>query len=171
MIRPPSAQRPWDTFYSLDSAIIQPPAIPDGELTEEQQAEIKAAIADYRAKIKVAKETGDWRAIVVDGQVPTKFTMAQVDRNVWRAVVDRMQLPTNSHRYIGPAQASAVVFRLAVKAIAGWDAFERLPDPLWDNWTMAPAKIVEQLDEIDQRIVAEIANDVFLRLQGVRPLS
>jgi hypothetical protein len=166
MIRPPSNQRSFDLFVTCDPAIIkapQRPADPDDSY--------KAALEEYIAKIKAARETGDWKPVVIDGQQPTKFTMGQVDRNIWRAVMDRAVLPGDSPRHIGQVSLNALLFRLSCRSIAGWDKFERHPDPGWDNWTMAPASLVSQLDEIDPSIVGELGFEVFRRLQGITPLA
>lgn len=167
MIRPPSAFRDVDDFFSGDPAFQQPPEPPDGEPAADYLAERDA----YLAKLTAAKETGDYKPLLVDGQSPTKFVLRHVDRNIWRAIMDRAVLPGDSPRYIGQVTLHAILFRLAIKEIVGWEKFDRHPDPAWDNWTMAPAALVTQLDEIDPRIVGEIGSGVFRRLQGVRPLS
>ncbi len=162
MIRPPSAQRDWDAFFSGDSAFVQPPTLDDPP-TDEQ----KSALEQYAAKLTTARETGDWKPLLIEGQAPTKFVMRQVDRNVWRSIMDRAVLPGDSPRHIGQVSLNALLFRLACVSVVGWDKFERQPDPSWEFWAMAPAKLVTDLDEIDPRIVGEIGSLVFERLRGV----
>jgi hypothetical protein len=164
-LRPPSAQRAWDAHYSGDPAFLQPPPRPDGEPTDEY----KTAIDQYVARLTAAKETGDWKPLLIEGQQPTKFVMGQVDRNVWRSIMDRVVLPADNPRNIGQVALHALLFRLSVKDVVGFPAFHRLPDPHWDNWTMAPSDLVTTLDEIDPRIVGELGSDVFMRLRGVGP--
>lgn len=166
MIRPPSQAKDYDLFYSGDPAFRQPPKVV-GDATDEQRAELDRHFASLRS----AKETGNWSALLLDGQVPTKFVCCQVDRNVWRSLTDRAILPVDSPRYVGQVALHALLFRLAVKEIVGWPAFRRESDPSWDGWVMAPASLVTQLDEIDPRIVGEVGADVFARLRGVNPLS
>ena len=171
MIRPPSSQRSWDAFTTADPAIIQPPERPGDDASEaDRVAHIEAASA-WASKIKSARDTGDWSPIVLEGQQPTKFTLGHVDRNVWRTIQDRATLPADNPRHIGQVVLFALLFRLSVRAIAGWDKFERLPDAAWDNWTMAPADLVNKLDEINPAIVGELGMEVFKRLAGVSPLS
>jgi hypothetical protein len=169
--RPPSAQRPYETYYSGDPAFVQPPKAPADDASDEAKKEYTDALEQHGAKVKSARDTGNWQALIVEGQSPTKFVMAQVDRGVWRELADRMILPPDSHRRVGIVTLRALAFRLAIKSIGGWDKFERLPDPSWDNWTMAPEDIVAELDAIDAGIVNEIGTDVLERLRGgVRPL-
>ena len=168
MIRPPSSQRQWDAFTSIDPAFAQRPALP----AEPTDAD-RSALADYDAKITAAKETGDWRALLVEGQSPTKFVMGQIDRNTWRAIMDRAVLPGDSPRHIGQIALHALLVRLALRSVVGFGdvKIERQADPQWEYWPMAQAEIVTQLDEIDPRIVGELGSDVFKRLQGASPRS
>lgn len=151
--------------------MIRPPVSPGDTATDEEREAFKQAVEEYVTKIRSARDTGDWTKVIIEGQVPTKFTLEQVDRNVWRELMDRAILPADSPRHIGQVTLNSLLFRLAVRAISGFDKFERLPDPRWDNWTMAPAALVSQLDSIDESIVGEIGAEVFRRLQGIRPHS
>jgi hypothetical protein len=160
MIRTPSAQKPWDVFVTCDSAITPAP-------DDKDSAEYKA----WQVKIKSALETGNWSEVVVEGQDPTKFTLGHVDRNIWRAVMDRAQLPVSSALRIGEIAMSALLFRLAIQSISGFATFKRVPDRNWDGWVMAPASIITDLDSVDPSIVGEISGIVFRRLAGIDPLS
>lgn len=167
MLRAPSQVRDYDEFVSIDPAFRQPPKAPGEKATDEERAQYKEARADYDAKLTASRDTGDWSPLRIEGQTPTKFVMGQVDRNVWRALMDRAMLPVDSARYVGQVMMNALLFRLACKHIADYDKFERLPDANWDHWTMAPASLVTKLDEIDPAIVGELGSAVFRRLQGV----
>ena len=164
MLRPPSLSKPYDDFYSGDPAFIKPPPTP-------AEGEASAEYDEYRAKLKAAKDTGDWSALLLPGQVPTKFVMNQVDRNVWRSIVDRGQLSPENPRHIGTVALLALLFRLAIKDIPGFEIkIERGPDPYWDGWDMAHPKIVDVLDRIDPGIVGELGAGVWRRLRGADPL-
>jgi hypothetical protein len=167
MIRPPSQQRDYETYVSIDPAFRQPPPAPGDTATDEERAQYKEARADYDAKLTAAKETGDWKPLLIEGQTPTKFVLGQVDRNVWRSLMDRAMLPVDSARYVGQVAMNALLFRLAIRDVVGFDKFERLPDANWDHWTMAPPSLVTTLDEISTAIVGEIGSAVFRRLQGI----
>lgn len=167
IIRPPSLHKTWDTYWSQDPAFTPTPTLSDEPTPEE-----KAAGLEYLTKLRSAKNTGDWSELVLAGKTPTKFVMGQVDRNVWRALIDRSRLPPDSKRHVGQSVAEAILFRLSVQSIEGLDIkFKRAADPQWDEWDMAPASLINALDEIDPGIVSEIGNDVYLRLRdGIRPL-
>jgi hypothetical protein len=167
MIRPPSQVRDYDEFVSIDPAFRQAPTPPGEKATDEERAQYKEARADYDAKLTAARDTGEWKPLAIEGQTPTKFVMRQVDRNVWRALMDRAMLPVDSARHIGQVMMNALLFRLAVTHVTDFDKFERRPDRNWDDWVMAPAALVTQLDEIDPAIVGELGGAVFRRLQGV----
>lgn len=172
MIRPPSAAKQYDEFCTVDPAFIQPPKKPADDASDADKAEHAAALESYRAKLKAARETGDWKPMLLDGQTPTKFVLGHVDRNIWRSIIDRATLPGDSPRHIGQTTLHSLLFRLALKSIVGFGdvKVERNPDPQWDFWTMAQADIVTQLDEINPVIVGEIGERVFERLRGVSPL-
>lgn len=66
MIRPPSNQKKYDTFFSLDPALKPLPTDP----TEEQRAERERLI-------ELAREAGpaQWTELIVPGECVTVFTM------------------------------------------------------------------------------------------------
>jgi hypothetical protein len=163
MIRPPSLQRSWDAFVTSDSAIIPAPKRDDAASDEEH----KTALEAWIAKIRAARETADWKPVIVEGQSPTKFVMGQVDRNIWRSVMDRAVLSPDSPRHIGQIALNALLFRLSVREVPEFKKFERTPDASWDMWVMAPASLVNELDEVDPSIVGELGSEVLRRLQGI----
>jgi hypothetical protein len=170
VIRPPSLQRAYDDFFTLDPAIIPAPTEPAETATSEEVEAYTASRAEYDAKIKAAKETGKWHDVVVPGQVPTKFVLGQVDRNIWRAVLDRAALLPDNPQRIGPGLMVALLFRLAIKSVAGFEPkVERVRDPQWDGWEMAQPEIVDALDSIDPRIVGQIGTGIYQRLRGSIP--
>lgn len=67
MIKPPSNQKPYDAFYTGDAAIVALPA----EASDEQRAERDRAI-------ERALKTGDWSAVVIPGEQPTRFVMRPI---------------------------------------------------------------------------------------------
>lgn len=170
MIRAPSLIRAFDDFYSADPAFIQPPAELGNDATDAEKEEYERALADYRAKILSAKETGKWDAALVPGAVPTKFVLQPVDRNIWREILDRGSLPADSSRRIGIVTAIALLFRLSLKSIVGFDLkVERAADPQWDGWVMAQPDVITVLDELDAGIVSEIGGGIYKRLMGIGP--
>lgn len=173
MIKPPSIQRSWDAFTTSrhEPAIIKPPEDLPADATNEQRDQYKRDLEDWGAKIRSARDTGRWESVVVEGQQPTRFTLDQVHPEAWREVQSRAMLPDDCERKIDPAVVYVLLFRLALRSISGWDKIERMPDPAWSNWNMAPLSVVAQLDAVDPSIVAELGALVLLRLVGDRPLS
>lgn len=167
MIRLPSLQRAYDDFYSRDPAVIPEPTEPAKTASVEEWEAHKKSIDEWLTKIRAAKETGRWDEVLVPGGVPTKFVMGQVDRSVWRTIADRFQLPDDNKQHIGWNQLSSLLFRLAVREIAGIDIkVQRHVDSEW-GWEMASADIVTVLDQADPRIVGELSAGVWKRLQDI----
>lgn len=171
-IRLGSLQRDYDFYSSVDPAFHPAPKIVANP-SDEQIAGHRKALEEYAARWKVARETGDYSKLLVEGQQPTKFVLGRVSRTTWRAIQDRTILPIDSERHIGFNQVLALLTRLAVRSVPGVDfKLDHAPDPKWDGWKMAPAEIVEILDETNPGIVAEIGLEALRRLdllQGDNP--
>ena len=172
-LRPPSVQRSYDDYVSIDPAFVQAPTVPAESATDAERALYKEESERYVAKLKAAKQTGDWTPLRIEGQTPTKFVLGQVDRNIWRALMDRALLSEESPRRIGQVTLYALLFRLALRSVEGFGdvKVERRPDPNWESWEMAQASLVTTFDELDPRIVGEIGGGIFQRLQTVSPLT
>lgn len=173
MIRLPSLQKPYDAIFSGDGALKQPPAKPVKDADDTTIAKYKAEYADYLATLTSCQETGDWTPLLLEGQVPLKFVLQQVDRNIWRSLVDRAALPASNSRHVGLGSILALLFRLAIVEIVGAEGIRvrREPDPAWDGWTMAQPEIVTILDAANQNIVSEIGGSIYRRLVDVSPKS
>ena len=169
--RQPSYQREYTDHWSRDPALEQSPVAPPAEAAAEAKAAHETAVANYERKLRVARETGNWQPMVLDGQSPTSFVMGQVDRNAWRAIEDRMKLPADNQLRIGAKQGMALLFRLAVQRIVGLDLeVVRRPDPRWEGWVMAQPDLVTELDNnFHEDIVSELGDEVFVRLRGLSP--
>jgi hypothetical protein len=158
VIRPPSLQKPQDDYYSGDPAFIQLPA----DASDEQRKE-------HAHKWKVARETGNYSALLIEGQQATKFTMQPIKRTDWRAFKDRVTLPPGSPKAIGINEAWALAFRMSVVAVTvGADIeIKRYPHREWGGWDMADEKVVEYLDSIDERMVTELGDVVLARMSDI----
>ena len=172
MLRPPSLSKSWDEYVSIDGAFVQAPTLAD-DANDEAKAEFAKAAEDYAAKLKAARETGDWTPMLAPGRAlneATRFTMLQVDRNIWRELLDRSTLPLDVPNRLGPAMLRALMVRLALKSIAGLDLkIERSIDDRW-GYEMAQADTVSYLDSIDPRVVGELGTRVIERMRGASPL-
>jgi hypothetical protein len=154
MLRPPSIQRQYDEFYSRDPALLQPP--PNATPKE---------LEDHATKIRVARETGDWTALLVAGETPTKFVMRPLSGALFRRLSDRMIM-----RRIGPAELNAYAFRAALVEIPGWPTkLER--EQVEDFGSLVAVDLVDELEHIDPRIVTELGAEVIRRARGPTPKS
>jgi hypothetical protein len=173
VIRLPSLQRAVDCYFSGDPALKQPPVAPDKDASEESIAAYKSAFAEYDATLTACQETGQWAPLLIDGQVPLKFVLGQVDRTIWRSVIDRGALPNNNPRHIGTGALLSLLFRLALRDLVGADGVvvQRSSDSHWDGWVMAQPEIVTVLDAANHNIVSEIGGSVYRRLLGISPKS
>jgi hypothetical protein len=157
-IRPPSTQRTYDEYWSGDPAFEQAP-----------EGATKKQLAAHAKRVETARETGNWTGLLVEGGSPTKFVMAPVDRNIWREIVDRGQLPASSERRIGDHVLAGLLFRLALERIENADIeVTRTRDPKW-GWVMAQPEVVTILDEYSGLIVGELGTAVYARLTGPPP--
>ena len=168
MLRPPSLSKAWDEFVSVDPVFVQAPHLDDPPTDEQKQA-----AEEYIAKLKAARDTGNWDPMLAPGRSlneATKFTLLQVDRNIWREVLDRSTLPLDVPNRIGPSQLRALMVRLALKSALALDVkVEREVDPKW-GYEMARADIISYLDGIDPRVVGELGTRIIERLRGAGPL-
>ena len=158
MLRLPSNQRQYDTYWSGDPAFVQLAA----DATDEQRAE-------HVAKIKRAHETGDWSALLIEGAQPTKFVMQPIKGDQWRWLVDES---TRDDQYrMGPAQFWQLMFRCACVRVVNLGV--ELPDkPVGHKklGLIAPIEIPNMLDTIDASIVTELAGAAFERARNLNPL-
>jgi hypothetical protein len=157
-LRPPSLQRDYDEYYSGDPAFVQPP----DDATKEQ-------LEAHADRIRVARETGDWRPLLIDGQNPTTFVMKPLDGHIYRAIMDKIQSGE-----IGLASAPAFFFRAAIRKIVNLDG----PTDTTFKFvnvagvgSIAPVDIADKLDAIDKSIVVELGDRIFSRAQAPAPKS
>lgn len=168
MIRPPSNQKPYDEYWSGDPAFVQPPQKPTDE-SDEARRKYVADLAEHAAKLKRARQTGDWSPLLIEGQQPTKFVMQPIRGAQWRWLVDE-STREDEHR-MGPAQFWSLMFRCACVSVKNLGV--DLPDkPVRhkDLGLIAPADIPNALDTIDAAIVTELADAAFARAQNLDPL-
>jgi hypothetical protein len=170
--RLPSYQHEYTEHWSYDSALVRRPTTPPDEAGAESKAAHEKAVEDYERKLRIARETGNWQPLILDGQSPTPFVMGQVDRNIWRAIRDRLNLRPGSPGWIGIDVGVALLFRLAIQRIVGLDLeVSRRADSRWEGWTMAQPELVSDLDtKYHPGIVTELGDQVFVRLRGLSPL-
>lgn len=142
--RPPSNQRTYDAFWSKDPAFIQ------------------GAGPDHERKIEIARETGDWSSLLIEGQTPTKFVLRQIPGEIKRRILDRF-----AAEKIGGYELDSLLLRLAVADVVNLGDF-KLKLTVDDEWgTLATHDLPNLLDECAPGCVAEIGLLVYQRMMGL----
>jgi hypothetical protein len=174
VIKPPSLTGDYDLVYSGDPALDAPPE-PVRNEDETQEAYVERATKFYesaewkewREKLRLARETGSpeaWQSLLKPGGKPTLFRMGRVDGNVWRSVLDHINV-------VGLSSAAALVFRAAIKGFVEFDfKIDYATDKTIDARIASP-KVVSALDAIHPGIVSELGNEVYRRMTNPSPLS
>ncbi len=158
MIRPPSVQKPYDEFYSGDPAFVQPP-----------KDASEAALKDYAAKVKRARDTGDWSPLLIEGVQPTRFVMQVIKGDQWRWLLD--QSSRDDEFKIGPAEFWHLMFRCALVEVANLGAeVNSKPVKHRHLGAIAPVDVPNLLDTFDAAIVTELASAAFERSRTLNPL-
>ena len=160
MIRPPSLQRNYDTFYSGDESFTQ---LVRGDMDDAAWA---AAVKERIRVIGVCRETGDWSQMLSGKGEPSKFTLRQVPGDVFRALVDGWV----GKRY-GAAEFNQLMFRAAIVSVTNiGDA--KVEQGVDDHYPqlgkIATTAITNLLDGTgDMAIVNEIASVIRDRQQAL----
>lgn len=155
MLRPPSNQHPYNDHFSGDPAFVQPPA-----------NATKAQLEEHARKVEVARETGDWKALLIEGQQPTTFVMRPLKGNTFRNLVDDSMADK-----IGGAMMAQLAFRAAIESIAnlGDVQIARQNDPRFGE--IATVDVTDTLDAISPKIVGELGSEAVRRARTLSPKS
>jgi len=160
MLRFPSLIKAYDTHVSCDPAIKQPPIAPASTASDDVKEAYARDVLAYVTALNAAHDTGDWSALILPGETPTKFVLQPIDAETFRSLCDLAMLPESSSRHIGPAQEQALLVRLALVDIVGVDfKVKREPDPK-HGWVMAQPEVIKLFDALNRRIVGELAQAI-----------
>lgn len=163
MIKPPSQQFPYTLVYSGDPA-LNLPTDPDGDEARTKLLRAKA--------LEVARDTGDWTALIHTGEVPTLFTV----RPITGALLDWMMSEAR-RRESTAAEVHVFALRVALTKIDGFgDArVETAPAGREGEFRIATMKIIDALyavEGVGRDVVQELGSIVWQRaLEGLRPKS
>ena len=148
-LSPPSVQRTYSEFWSRDPSFVQAP-------TEAEDAELssdaKAALAEHKRKIRIARETGDWSALRVAGSgEPTMFQVEPLPGNAWRWIMARV-LGGEFDLY----EVAALVFRVCIRDVVngGIEDIDREDHKALGR--IATVAVTNHLDAFNPSIVTEI---------------
>lgn len=151
----PSLQKPYDDHSPYDPAFTQ--------LADDATDADRAARADA---IRRCRERGDWSEMLVEGATPTTFRFRPLPGHVFRALMDLA-----AGGKLGGAQLGQAFFRAA---LIGVTHLEGEPVKLNSAIDGVPGKVAgndvpDRLDSYDQRIVAELGDEVFRRASAISP--
>lgn len=117
MIKLPSLIREYSAIYSRDPSLVQAPVAPEGkDATPEAIAAYSAVATEYAHKLKVARETGDYSALRLDGAgEPTLFQMRQLSADAYSRIL---------YRDGSAIENTVLAFRYALRSVANWPGAE-----------------------------------------------
>ncbi len=172
MLRP-SLQRDYTLITQHDDALDLPvvPRLAD-DASDEDKAAAKVIADDRAHKLKVARETGDWKQLIRPGAKPTEFICRQLPGTAldwW-----------HDHNG-GDMEKQALLLRLAIKSIKNLDFPEDIVQfETADGHRKLSADALDYLyslgteadPQLGRKIVGELAGLVFARaFRGLVPLS
>lgn len=161
MIRLPSVQKHYDMFVSVDPAFVQ---LERGDLDDAAWAKAQEEHAD---KLRVARETGDWSGLLAGTGEPTKFTLRPIPGTMFRTLVDWLH-----GAKIGPAMFASLLVRASLVSVTNLGDHKVTPVTFDGLGKIASHTTTDLLDEIDLRIVAELAEVIQARGDhGLSPKS
>lgn len=153
VIRPPSNIRSYDDFFSGDPALVQ---LADDATEDEKKA--------HANKLRVARETGDWAEILVEGQQPTRFEMQTLKGAQFRRIVDDLM-----SKRIGSAEANQLAFLCAIKSVVNLGDVKVTTINDERLGTIAKVDVANALDAITPDIVNELGGQAIRRAQAAPP--
>ncbi len=160
MLRPPSLQKTYDEYCSLDPAFEQPA----NDATDEQ-------LEAHANRVRIARETGNWTGLLIEGGQPTKFEMRLLPGHLFRRMQDMAMSGRDGRPGVGVAEMGALLFRAALVNVSGLDdtltevEFVTLPT----LGRIADNAVPDRLDALDKRIVTELGNEVARRASTIAP--
>src|SRR5688572_26893296 len=149
-VRPPSNLKPYDDFWSGDSAFVQCETTDSESLTE------------HARRIRQARQTGDWNDLIVPGRSPTKFVMQPLKGEQIRWIRDRTEV--GEDRAMGDAVTLALAFRCALVEISNISFESKLTFVDHRNLgKIADTPVTNMLDAHDPSIVSELGAAALMR--------
>jgi hypothetical protein len=156
-LRVPSLHKDYETFFSGDPALTQLP-----KNASQEQADA------YSEQLRVARETGDWSGLLVDGRVPTTFVMRVIPRKILWTLRDAARSGE-----FGEEMFAAWLFRASVRSIANFDEGQAFKFDLVDTKYGAAfaSDNVLAIDEFAPGVIRELAALAHARASDLAPKS
>lgn len=127
--RTPSVQKAYEDCFLQDPALKQPPAAPGKDATDEAKADFKTAIEEYRRLVGVARDRGDWAALLAGETEPTFWRMQPLSPAQFQYIRDLEGLrDKHGDRRYSPETLATLAFRASLVGIRNFDTVEILRD-------------------------------------------
>lgn len=139
-LRPPSNQTNRDDFWSADPAFVQLP-----------ENATDAQILEHANKWRVARETGNFGELLVEGAQPTKFVMRPIPGNVMRKLIDQCAAGK-----LGDYELAALAFRIVLVDVSNFGDTKVKFVNTEDYGRIASQHIVDELDACAPGSVTEL---------------
>lgn len=176
MFAPPSLQREYVLCSPMDPALDLPEVPVIGEDAKMEDIALRDEMVKVRDhKLKVARETGKWDALIKPGQKPTMFRF----RNIHGGCLNWLH-GESTRRNLIPDECFELAFRLAVVSVDNFPGLE-IRYEMIDGFKIATRDSLDRLYDIGRdtnepqlgrQIVLELGAHVFSRaVNGVSPLS
>ena len=170
---PPTLARDYDLISSLDPALDAPE-----RAGGEDETEWKERFDAWNDRLRIARENGDWSALLRDGMKPTLFRCRHVPGDKW-AMRDRVLAGMGVDEYMGHVVRLAVVgvdnyrldFKLKLVEHTDLDkkptGFGKVADPA----LVAELAAIRDADgnPVGQHIVNELGALIIARQMGAPP--
>src|SRR5690349_2544706 len=112
MFKLPSVVKEYSAVYSGDPSLAQPPASVDADASSEAVAKHETAVEEHAHKLKVARETGDYSALLAEGAgEPTLFQMRPLTADAFAYLIGQVY-PND-----GVIAANVLAFQFALRSV------------------------------------------------------
>lgn len=167
MIKPLSVQHEFSLIWSRDPAVNLPEPEPDA--TDEKRLEV---IKEAARLFNLARDTGDYRSIVREGQTPTTFSFKDPSRGEWGWIYGEQQHSSVYGRPLSEPEFTDLIFRVAVRGVVNFGEHKvtrkRNAHGVW----LADESIIEAIfDNCGPGPIVEFVGFILSRAGAARPLS
>ena len=169
MIKPPSTQHEYSFIWSRDPALLQvePLAADATDVQREQHAE---SVADRARKLEVARETGDYSALIVPGKQPVCYQLGHLNRTDKGWFDGEVAMSSELGRPLGIIERNDLIVRIALRSIDNFKHKVKRAKNRAGVWLAEP-DICNHIDEAQPTALAEMADAIYQRVVApLRPL-
>lgn len=116
-IQPPRFSGTYDIISSYEPDLDRPeiPDRLDNESDEDYRRRVQEALLPFNRRLVVARETGDWSAVLKPGANPTKFRVRRIPGRRWEAFDTFIQAAN-----LTDFGRASLLIRMAIVSIDQW---------------------------------------------------